>query len=118
MRNASGQVFPTRVMNVLAPFAGSATLPVARARAETDQAAFFQSFTPGNFEVGVKMVDACASAGRPPSALLLDLLRRPDQCRDRGARRAHADRDGSTSGATRADTLPTAEARTNAFPCP
>ncbi|HEX6203864.1 MAG TPA: putative metal-binding motif-containing protein [Thermoanaerobaculia bacterium] len=29
-------------------------------RAETDQAAFFESFQPGNFEIGVKMVDACA----------------------------------------------------------
>lgn len=29
------------------------------ARAESDQAVFFESFQPGNFEVGVKMVDAC-----------------------------------------------------------
>ncbi len=28
-------------------------------RAESDQAAFFESFSPGNFEVGVKMVDGC-----------------------------------------------------------
>ncbi len=28
-------------------------------RAESDQAVFFQSFNAGNFEVGVKMVDAC-----------------------------------------------------------
>lgn len=28
-------------------------------RAESDQAVFFESFSPGNFEVGVKMVDAC-----------------------------------------------------------
>ncbi|HVR30008.1 MAG TPA: S8 family serine peptidase [Thermoanaerobaculia bacterium] len=33
-------------------------------RAETDSAVFFQSFDPGNFEVGVKMVDGCA--GFPP----------------------------------------------------
>jgi hypothetical protein len=33
-------------------------------RAETSQAVFHQSFTPGNFEVGVKMVDGC---GFPPS---------------------------------------------------
>jgi hypothetical protein len=39
---------PVRVMS----FPGS--------RAESDQAAFFESFQPGNFEVGVKMVDACA----------------------------------------------------------
>lgn len=25
----------------------------------TNQAGFFQSFTPGNFELGVRMVDAC-----------------------------------------------------------
>jgi N-acetylneuraminic acid mutarotase len=29
-------------------------------RAESDQAAFFDSFNPGNFELGVKMVDACS----------------------------------------------------------
>lgn len=39
---------PVRVMG----FPGS--------RAESDQAAFFESFQPGNFEVGVKMIDACA----------------------------------------------------------
>ena len=31
-------------------------------RAETDQAVFHESFQPGNFEVGVKMVDACATS--------------------------------------------------------
>ncbi len=35
-------------------------------RAESDQAVFFHSFNPGNFEVGVKMVDACGLAGDHP----------------------------------------------------
>ncbi len=41
------QSFPTRVMEF------------PELRAESDQAAFFESFDEGNFEVGVKMVDAC-----------------------------------------------------------
>ena len=41
--------FPTKVMN----FGGSG------GRAESDQAVFFESFTEGNFEVGVKMVNGC-----------------------------------------------------------
>lgn len=41
------QEFPTAVMS----FPGG--------RAESDQAVFFQSFNPGNFEAGVKMVDGC-----------------------------------------------------------
>lgn len=36
------------------------------ARAESAQAVFFDSFTAGNFEVGVKMVDACALAPGNP----------------------------------------------------
>jgi hypothetical protein len=40
--------FPTRVMS----FPGDG-------RAESAQAVFFQSFTAGNFEAGVKMVNAC-----------------------------------------------------------
>jgi len=35
-------------------------------RAETDQAVFHESFQPGNFEVGVKMVDACSLAPGNP----------------------------------------------------
>ena len=54
MRNAQDQVFTTKVMQ----FPGPVSLQ-SRARAETDQAAFFQSFSPGNFEIGVKMLDAC-----------------------------------------------------------
>ncbi len=42
------QEFPVAVMS----FPGG--------RAESDQAAFFQSFNPGNFEAGVKMVDGCS----------------------------------------------------------
>ncbi len=38
---------PTRVMSFPAD------------RAESDQAIFFESFSPGNFEIAVKMVDAC-----------------------------------------------------------
>ncbi|MBZ0111488.1 MAG: trypsin-like serine protease [Thermoanaerobaculia bacterium] len=33
--------------------------PGQNGRAESDQAVFFESFSPGNFEAGVKMVDAC-----------------------------------------------------------
>jgi hypothetical protein len=48
------QEFPVAVMS----FPGG--------RAESDQAVFFQSFNPGNFEVGVKMVDGCSlPAGHP-----------------------------------------------------
>lgn len=39
--------FPVRVMQF------------PEGRAVSEQAAFFESFTPGNFELGVKMVDAC-----------------------------------------------------------
>ncbi len=41
------QIFPTRVMNF------------PEDRAESEQAVFFESFDPGNFEVGVKMVNGC-----------------------------------------------------------
>ena len=46
------EVFPARVMN----FPGSG-------RAESNQAVFWESFSSGNFEAGVKMVDGC---GFPP----------------------------------------------------
>ncbi len=35
-------------------------------RAESDQAVFFHSFNPGNFEVGVKMVDGCSLPADDP----------------------------------------------------
>ena len=38
----------------------------ATPRAQTSQAVFFESFTPGNFEVGVKMVDGCGLAPGNP----------------------------------------------------
>ena len=37
----------------------TAVMDFPTGRAESDQAVFFESFAPGNFEVGVKMVDAC-----------------------------------------------------------
>lgn len=46
--------FETRVMTL------------AATRAQTEQAVFFESFTPGNFEVGVKMVDGCGLAPGNP----------------------------------------------------
>jgi hypothetical protein len=55
MRNGQGQIFTTQVMQFPNPVS-----QVPRTRAETDQAAFFQSFSAGNFEVGVKMVNACS----------------------------------------------------------
>jgi subtilisin family serine protease len=61
MRNAQNQVFTTKVMQ----FPGALSL-TPRNRAETDQAAFFESFNPGNFEIGVKMVDACSLAPGHP----------------------------------------------------
>ena len=54
MRNAADTIFPTKVIHF------------AQDRAETDQAVFFQSFDAGNFEVGVKMLNACSlPAGHP-----------------------------------------------------
>ncbi len=48
------RLFPLRVMGFPA------------GRAESDQAVFFESFSAGNFEVGVKMVDGCGfPAGHP-----------------------------------------------------
>ena len=38
----------------------------AQGRAESDQAAFFESFRAGNFELGVKMVDACSLPADDP----------------------------------------------------
>ena len=38
----------------------------ASSRAQTDQAVFFESFTAGNFEIGVKMVDGCGLAPGNP----------------------------------------------------
>jgi len=51
MRNAQDQEFVAQVMQF------------STERAETNQAVFFDSFTPGNFEVGVKMVNGCAGFG-------------------------------------------------------
>jgi hypothetical protein len=47
--------FPLRVMD----FPGG--------RAESEQAAFFDSFTAGNFEIGVKMVDGCTLPANDPN---------------------------------------------------
>ena len=35
-------------------------------RAETAESVFFEAFQPGNFEVGVKMIDACALPAAHP----------------------------------------------------
>jgi hypothetical protein len=117
MRNASGTIFPTRVMDVGSILAGSSTLPVARTRAETDQAAFFQSFTPGNFEVGVKMVDACSlPAGHPLRFYWIFYGGLTNA--ETEVRAVHTPTGRVDVWLNPARTLPTTEARTNAFPCP
>jgi hypothetical protein len=117
MRNASGTVFPTRVMNVSASSPGAATLLAARERAETDQAAFFHSFNPGNFEVGVKMVNACGlQAGHPLRSFWIfysGLTNAATEVRAVDTSTGRVDVWRNPAG-----TLPTAEARTDAFPCP
>jgi hypothetical protein len=117
MRNGSGQVFPTRVMDLVPLLSAAETLPVARVRAETDQAAFFQSFTPGNFEVGVKMVDACSlPAGHPLRFYWIFYGGLTNA--ETEVRAVHVPTGRADVWRNPAGRLPTAEARTNAFQCP
>ena len=116
MRNAANDVFATRVMStdLLAP--GSARTPVSRTRAETDQAAFFQSFEAGNFEVGVKMVDACALAPGNPLRFFWIFYGGLTNA-DTEVHAVHVPTGRASVWRNPAGSLPTSEARTNAFPC-
>jgi hypothetical protein len=113
MFNAQSQEFTTKVMQL--PNALSRVVP--RNRAETDQAAFFESFNPGNFEVGVKMLDACSLApGNPLRFYWIfygGLTNAETEVRTVHTPSGRVDVWRNPTG-----TLPTAEARTNAFPCP
>lgn len=86
-------------------------------RAESNQAVFFDSFRPGNFELGVKMVDAC---GLPPGNPL-----RAYWAFYGGLTNAEASIVVTQLASGRTDrwsnpggTFPLSEGRTAAFPCP
>ena len=99
------ETFPTRVMS----FSGDG-------RAESAQAVFFQSFTPGNFEAGVKMVDACTlPASHPLRAYWVfygALTNAETRIRVTQRSTGLVDEWFNPSG-----TFPVSEGRTNAFPC-
>jgi hypothetical protein len=105
MRNAMDQVFVTRVMQF------------AQNRAETEQAVFFQSFTPGNFEVGVKMVNGCGfPVGHPLHFFWIfygGLTNAETTVRAVQVATGDVDLWFNPSGS-----LPTSVGRTSAFPCP
>jgi hypothetical protein len=112
MRNAQNQVFPTKVMQ----FPGAVSLRVPRNRAETNQAAFFQSFSAGNFEIGVKMLDACSlPQGHPLRFYWIfygGLTNAFSEVRAVDTANGRVDLWRNPAGS-----LPTTEGRTNAFPC-
>ena len=65
-------------------------------RAESNQASFWESFNAGNFEIAIKMLDACSTAAGPPPAHLLGVLRWLDRQAHRHDGRGHADRCSSS----------------------
>jgi hypothetical protein len=111
MRDEQNQVFTTKVMNF------PAALKVPRNRAETDQAAFFESFSTGNFEIGVKMVDACSfPPGNPIRFYWIfygGLTNAETEVRAVHTTTGRVDLWRNPPGS-----LPTSEGRTMAFPCP
>jgi hypothetical protein len=112
MRNAQNQVFATKVMQFPGPVSKQ-----PRARAETDQAAFFQSFSAGNFEIGVKMVDACSlPQGNPLRAYWIFYGGLTNAFSE--VRAVHTATGSVDLWRNPAGSLPTTEGRTNAFPCP
>jgi len=112
MRNAQQQEFITNVMH----FVNAASLQ-PRNRAETDQAAFFQSFEPGNFEVGVKMLDACTlPQGHPLRFYWIFYGGLTNAFTE--VRAVHTTTGRVDIWRNPALTLPTTEGRTMAFPCP
>ncbi len=85
-------------------------------RAESDQAVFFDSFTRGNFEVGVKMVDACSlPEGHPQRGYWTfygGLTNAESRFQITDTKTGAVDRWTVEPGV-----LPRSEARTPAFPC-
>jgi hypothetical protein len=85
-------------------------------RAESDQAVFFESFAPGNFEIGVKMVDACGlPAGHPQRGYWTfygGLTNAVTEVRVTDTETGQLDVWTVESG-----TFPSSEGRTPAFPC-
>ena len=85
-------------------------------RAESDQAVFFESFTTGNFEAGVKMVDACGfPQGNPLRAYWVfygALTNAETRITVTQVSTGATDEWFNPSGS-----FPTTEGRTNAFPC-
>ena len=113
MCNAQNQEFTTKVMQ----FPNALSRVVPRNRAETDQAAFFESFNPGNFEVGVKMVDACSlQPGHPLRFYWIfygGLTNAATEVRAVHTTTGRVDLWRNPPG-----TAPTTEGRTMAFACP
>jgi hypothetical protein len=94
-----------------------AVMDLPGGRAETDQAAFFESFQPGNFEVGVKMVDACGlPPGNPSRAYWLFAGGLTSARTDLAIRQVATGQ--VVDWINPAGTLPTSTADTAAFPCP
>ncbi len=85
-------------------------------RAESQQAVFFESFSPGNFEIGVKMVDGCGlDEGHPLRFFWVfygGLTNAEAEVRVTQISTGQVDVWSNPAGA-----FPRAEGRTSAFPC-
>lgn len=97
--------FSTQVMT----FGGSG-------RAESDQAVFFESFTAGNFEAGVKMVDACNFPQDSPFRAYWVFYGALTNAETR-LTVTQVSTGATDEWFNPAGTFPTSEGRTNAFPC-
>jgi hypothetical protein len=87
----------------------------AQDRAETDQAVFHQSFQAGNFEVGVKMVNACGTPANPQNFFWIfygGLTTAETEIRAVDTLTGRVDIWRNPRG-----NAATTEGRTNAFPC-
>ena len=93
-----------------------AVMDFAGGRAESDEAVFWESFEPGNFEVAVKMIDACSlPAGHPLRFYWAFFGGLTNQRTDMAIRDTVTGRDRHLDQS--GESLPATVADTSAFPC-